>query len=131
MPIVSGGVTYNTSCVYNGNNQHIKGQVGANIVIHGPSINQSDFVLTCGPPCTAAQNSIINTFLAQGGTFPVTVPKKGSQLPAPSSMQITGPASRYCLEGRAPQYTDIIFHATPDAGVVEGPCPADASLHYP
>lgn len=26
MPIVDNGITYNTSCVYNGNNEHIKGE---------------------------------------------------------------------------------------------------------
>lgn len=131
MPIVSGGTTYNTSCVFNGNNEHVKGEVGSNVVIKGPVINQSDFKLICGAACDQAQNSILTTFLAQGGTFPVNVPKQGSALPAPTSLQITGPASRYCIEGRAPQYTDIVYHATEQAAVNKGPCPSDPALHYP
>ena len=78
MPIISGGQTFNTACIYNGNNVHIKGQVSSNIVIDGPSIAQADFALPCGSDCSAAQADIINTFLAKGGTFPIAVPKAGS-----------------------------------------------------
>lgn len=131
MPIVDNGTTYNTSCVYNGNNEHIKGTQSSNVVIHGPIINESDFVLTCGGACTATQNNIISIFKAQGGSFPVTVPKKGSTLPSPTSLATTGPASDYCLEGRAPQFSDVIYHATPDEAVTKGPCPTTPTLHYP
>ena len=131
MPVVSGGTTYNTACVYNGNNMHIKGQVTSNVILNGPTINQADFVLTCGASCSAAQNSIISTFIAQGGSFPITVPSKGSTLPAPTIVN-AGNASRYCLEARSPAYSDIIYHAAPSSSSPEqGACPADAALHYP
>ncbi len=129
MPIVSGGTTYNTSCTYAGNNQHIAGTVSSNVVVHGPTINQADFALTCGAACTAAQNNIISTFIAQGGTFPVTVPKNGSALPAPT-MVTTGNATTYCLEGRSPTHTDVIYHVEPGGSLTAGPCTA-VGLHYP
>lgn len=131
MPIVSGGVTYNTSCAYAGNNAHIAGQVSSNVIIHGPSIVQSDFILTCGPACTTAQNNILSTFTSQGGTFPLAVPKSGSILPQPT-MQSAGAATRFCIEGRSPQFVDVVYHAKSDNQSVEdGPCVADPTLHYP
>ena len=131
MPVTSGGTTYNTSCVYNGNNLHVAGTVASNVVIHGPTVQQSDIVLICGAACTTAQSSIVSTFLSQGGSFPITVPKNGASLPAPT-LQTTGNASRYCLEGRSSSYSDIIYHMSPSSSTLEsGPCPADAALHYP
>lgn len=131
MPITSGGITYNNSCVFSGNNLHAKGTGSSNIVMQGPVIQQSDFVLTCGSACNSAQSSIISAFVSQGGGFPITVPKNGATLPAPT-MQTTGNASRYCLEGRSSVFVDIIYHMTPSSQDIEsGPCPADAALHYP
>lgn len=131
MPIVDGGTTYNTSCIYNGNNMHVKGQVASNVVINGPTINQNDFVLSCGSACSSAQSQIVSTFLAQGGSFPITVPKSGSTLPAPT-LSTTGPASDFCLEGRSPQFVDIIYHTVPNSsGPESGPCPTSGTLHYP
>lgn len=132
MPVVDAGVTYNTSCTYNGNNEHVAGTISSNVVIQGPTINQSDFVLKCGAACNAAQANVINTFLAQGGHFPVMVPKKGSTLPAPTlTTDPGGRATKYCIEGRSSQFSDIIYHATPDTSPQEpGPCPV-LGLHYP
>lgn len=132
MPVVDGGTTYNTSCSYDGNNAHVKGILTSNVVIHGPVFYQSDFVLTCGAACTTAQNNMIAAFLDQGGTFPVTVPKKGSILPAPTSVTF-GNANTYCLEGRSPSFPDITYHTTPDSASMPelGPCPENPSLHYP
>ncbi len=131
MPVVSGGTTYNTSCVYSGNNMHIKGTVSSNVILNGPTINEASFGLTCGSACETAQAGILSSFLAQGGTFPITVPKKGAALPAPT-MQTTGNATRYCLEGRSSGYSDVIYHVAPNsASIMDGPCPADPGLHYP
>ncbi|MFZ1801609.1 MAG: type II secretion system protein [Candidatus Saccharimonas aalborgensis] len=131
MPIVSGGTTYNTSCVYSGNNAHIKGQVGSNVVISGPNFNQSDFVLTCGSACSTVQSNIISSFTSQGGSFPITVPKSGSSLPAPV-LVTTGVASKFCLEGRSPQFSSVVYHVVPSSSAPEsGPCPTDPTLHYP
>lgn len=131
MPIVSGGTTYNTACVFDGNNAHIKGSVSSNVVIGGPDIALSDFTLSCGPVCDAARNDILAQFQAQGGTFPLKVPKSGSTLPAPTSVSY-GPASRFCVEGRSGAYTDIVYHATDQTQAIEGgPCPSDPELHYP
>lgn len=131
MPVTSEGTTYNNSCAFDGNNLHIKGTGSSNVVIQGPVIQQSDLVLTCGSACSLAQSSIISAFISQGGSFPITVPKKGATLPAPS-MQATGNATRYCLEGRSSGFVDIIYHTVPSSSRVEsGPCPTDATLHYP
>ncbi len=131
MPITDGVTVYNNSCSFDGNNLHAKGTGASNVVIQGPVIQQSDFVLICGSACTTAQASITSTFLSQGGTFPITVPKKGTTLPAPT-LQTTGNASRFCLEGRSAAFTDIIYHMTPSSsGLESGPCPTDAALHYP
>ncbi len=131
MPITNGIHTYNTSCVFSGNNFHIKGQEAANVVLHGPLINQEDIVITCGSACTAAQNSIITAFLQQGGEFPVTVPKNGSALPAPTNYTTIGPATMFCVEGRSPLYNDLLYHATPSEGMSTGPCSLGTDLHYP
>lgn len=131
MPVMSGGTTYNTSCSYAGKNLHISGQSGSNLLLHGPTINESDFALTCGGACAAAQNDIKAAFIAQGGTFPITVSSGSSTLPAPQLIT-TGSATRYCLESRSPDYYDVIFHTTSDnTKLVEGACPDDPELHYP
>jgi prepilin-type N-terminal cleavage/methylation domain-containing protein len=38
MPINDGAATYNTACVFSGNNMHLKGQISSNVVIQGPTI---------------------------------------------------------------------------------------------
>jgi len=132
MPIAVGSTQYNTACVYNGNNAHIKGTVASNVVIKGPTIVESDFTLTCGTVCDEVQQKIIDIFKAQGGTFPLIVPKNGSTLPAPSSMSNIGVATRFCLEARSAQFDDIVYHATSENQKLDkGPCLADAELHYP
>lgn len=131
MPIVISGVTYNTTCVYSGTNLHVKGQSGSNVLINGPIVNQSSIVLTCGAGCTNVQNAIIATFVAQGGTFPITVPSNGSTLPAPTVVN-AGSSTRFCLEARSGRYDDIVYHTTSeDNSIVSGACPSDPALHYP
>ena len=131
MPTTDGTTTYNTECDYNGNNLHVKGTTSSNVVIQGPTVNQSDFVLTCGSACAAAQTSIINTFLQQGGSFPITVPKSGSTLPAPTLITV-GTATQYCLQGLSTQFADVEYHVTETSSMPEsGPCPVNAALHYP
>ena len=131
MPITGGGTTYNTACVYNGNNLHVKGTVSSNVVIQGPSITSDEFVLNCGAVCTAAQSNILSTFQAQGGTFPVTVISSGASLPAPTLVS-SGTASRYCLQARSSQFTNIVYYITSEMSkYASGECPADPALHYP
>lgn len=131
MPITADGNTYNNLCRYDGNNLHIKGTVSSNVVFHGPVVTKSDIILSCGDACNIARNNILQTFEDQGGTFPIKVPKKEKQLPAPNLVTM-GVANRYCLEGRSAKYTDIIYHAT-DAGTgaEPGACADDPELHYP
>lgn len=132
MPIVVNGSTYNTVCSYDGNNAHIKGQESSNIVLLGPEINQSDIVLNCGAACSAAQQQMVELFLLQGGYFPITVPKKGAELPPPTEYITDEQASKFCLEGRSVHFDDVIYHATSSKQEVEdGPCSPDAELHYP
>lgn len=132
MPIKSStGTVYNTSCSFAGNNVHVAGQNSSNIVIHGPTVDEGDFDLTCGPECESVQAEIIQVFKAQLGTFPVKVPKKSVPLPEPQSVS-QGAATRFCLEARSPQFDSVIYHATSETqNLTPGPCPADPALHYP
>lgn len=132
MPITSGGTTYNTSCSFAGNNIHAAGTNASNVVWHGPTLQQSDITLICGPVCNSTVSTMISQFLAQGGTFPITVPSKNVPLPPYSSVQSTGAATRFCLEGSSVQNTDIIYHTSSENNkVTSGPCPSDPALHYP
>lgn len=131
MPIVSGGTTYNTACSYAGINMHISGQQGSNLVLHGPSVNSSDFVLTCGSACITAQNSIIDIFRQQGGTWPIVVPKASAALPSATGFTTTGPATQYCIQGTSPEFSDIVYHKQSGGNLESGPCPDGLGLHYP
>lgn len=132
MPITSGGTSYNTSCSFAGNNIHVAGTNSSNVVWQGPTIQQSNVTLTCGSSCSTATTSLINEFLAQGGTFPITVPNQNVLLPPYSSTQSTGPATRFCLQGTSVQYSDVVYHTTSEnMSVVVGACPSDPALHYP
>lgn len=131
MPIVVSGTTYNTSCSFAGNNIHAAGQGSSNIVWKGPTLQQSDITLSCGAACDSASSTMISEFLAQGGTFPLTVSGQNVALPAYTS-QNTGPATRFCIEGTAVPFSDIVYHTTSEnASVVAGACPNDPALHYP
>lgn len=132
MPVVDGGTTYNTACTVAGQNVHIKGQKSSNIVFHGPSVDLSDFELTCGPACDTAQQNIISIFEQQGGTWPLTVTGTSVPLPNPTNFAPTSNASKYCLQGISTAQPDIVYHATnTDKHLQEGPCPEDPELHYP
>lgn len=131
MPITSGGTTYNTACTYAGINMHVSGQNSSNVVLHGPTINATDFTLTCGNACTTAQNTITAIFQQQGGTWPISVPKGSVALPAATSFSATGPATSYCLQGTSPDYSDIVYHISSGGALQSGPCPNNGSLHYP
>jgi prepilin-type N-terminal cleavage/methylation domain-containing protein len=133
MPITSsdGSTTYNTSCVLSGKNLHVKGQVSSNIVIDGPTVQQSDIVLNCGSRCDAALSAMIDEFLAQNGSFPLTIPNQQVALPDPV-LTSYGSATDYCLEARASAFNDIVYHTlTGGNSVVVGSCPNDPELHYP
>jgi prepilin-type N-terminal cleavage/methylation domain-containing protein len=137
------GLSGFTGCTYSGNNLHASGTQSSNVVVQGPTINApgnntggTPFDLGCstGPnpaECSSAQSSIVSTFLAQGGTFPVTVIKSPSTLPAPTDVT-TGAATTYCIQAQSSQYIDIVYHAIPSSpGPEPGPCPNGLGLHYP
>lgn len=131
MPITDGASVFNTVCVFSGNNVHVKGTGGTNVVLKGPVIDQSEIVLKCGPACTTAVSEIISQFTAQGGSFPVTVPKKSVALPS-STMVSYGSATKFCLEARSSVHDDIVYHTSSrDHSVQAGFCPEDPELHYP
>ncbi|HTK39597.1 MAG TPA: prepilin-type N-terminal cleavage/methylation domain-containing protein [Patescibacteria group bacterium] len=131
MPIVDGSTTYNTSCAFAGLNIHVKGQKTSNVIFHGPTVAKSDVTLGCGPVCTDTMNNIISDFEAQGGTWPITVPSKQVVMPEPS-LQSYGKATKYCLEARYVQYSDVVYHiVSGSTKYTEGVCPPDAELHYP
>jgi len=122
-----------TSCSFQGNGNgakiHVKGTTGSNSIWQSP-IARTNVVLSCGSACTAAANSMISQFEGQGGTFPITVPTNQVSLPEPL-LQPNGPASRYCLQGAAADYGDVLFHTvSTDSSVRSGACPYDPGLNY-
>ncbi len=133
MPTTDGSTTWNTVCEFAGNNFHIKGTQSSNVLLQGPLPNKGSFVLTCGSVCTAAQNNIITVFEAQGGTWPITIPKKQVPMPNPALVTKENTATDFCLEGRSTAYSDIVYHTTPQTSSTasSGPCPPNAALDYP
>ena len=131
MPITDGSNTYNTACTFAGQNVHVSGTVASNVVIQGPSFSQDDFTLKCGSACDAARQTILDDFLSQGGTFPISVPKQQVALPDPV-LSTYGTATQYCLEAASAMFADIRYHVSRDQHTPQsGPCPSDSSLHYP
>ena len=126
----------NTACGFEGNKTgakiHAKGTNGSNAIWSDP-INQTDLSITCGSDqaaCNQAINDMITQFSAQGGTFPIEIPEKNVPLPEPTQVP-NGPASRYCLEGRANDYPDIAYYILSETkAIVAGGCPNDPSLQY-
>ena len=133
MPIKSadGQTTYNTSCVFSGNNIHVKGQVSSNAIFNGPVVDESEVQLPCGSVCTTAVATLKQQFLLQNGSFPLTVPKSQVSLP-PYELTSYGNATKYCLEGVSSRFSDIVYHTnSTDKTVVTGACTDDPELHYP
>lgn len=136
MPVVNSGTTYSTGCMFSGNNFHIKGKKGSNVVINGPEVTEAEFISDYNAKCSndacvAARTMIINTFKSQGGGFPISVPKSNVMMPEPTTVA-TGNATEYCLESRSVTHGDIAYHKThADADVVDGLCPENPNLHYP
>ncbi len=126
----------NTACSFQGNGTgakiHVTGTNGSNTIWSSP-VEQSDLVLGCGaqqPTCDQAITTMISQFIAQGGVFPIIVPNQNMSLPEPTQVP-NGPADRYCLEGRASNYPDIVYYVSSSTKMVTaGQCPNDASLHY-
>lgn len=126
----------NNACSFQGNGGgakiHVTGTQSTNAIWSSP-INESDITLSCGSDqatCDAILATIKSQFLAQGGTFPITVPDNNVPLPEPTLVP-NGQADRYCLEGRAVGYSDIVYHTTnEDERAATGTCPNDPSLHY-
>lgn len=126
----------NTACSFQGNQVgtkiHAKGTNGTNSIWNSP-IAQADLTIDCGAQqqaCDDAVASMITQFTAQGGEFPIVVPDKNVALPEPTQVP-NGPANRFCLEGRANDFPDIVYHVhSDDRQLTAGECPNDASLHY-
>ncbi len=126
----------NTACKFQGNGGgakiHVKGTSGSNTIWNSP-VQQSNLTLSCGSQqasCDQAIADMISQFSAQGGVFPVTVPNNTVPLPEPTQVP-NGPANRYCLEGRASDFPDIVFYVlSTDLTLTAGECPSDSTLHY-
>lgn len=132
MPIVNNGTTYNTACSFAGQNIHVSGQKTTNVVLKGPTVEMSEFELTCGPICDQAQQDILDIFAQQGGTWPLSVTGDAVALPAPTNFSPTSNATAFCLQATSPAYNDIVFHVTnADERIQSGPCPDNPELHYP
>ena len=125
-----------TACSFQGNQVgtkiHAKGTNGSNTIWTSP-VSESTLTISCPEQqsvCDEAIDAMISQFLAQGGGFPVVVPEKNVPLPEPTSIP-NGPANRFCLEGRASDYPDIVYYVLSDNdSVMAGSCPDDPSLHY-
>jgi type II secretory pathway pseudopilin PulG len=126
----------NTTCSFQGNKIgtkiHTKGTKGSNSIWNSP-IAQSELTIDCGDEqaaCEQAVATMIDQFSAQGGEFPIEVPDKNVPLPEPTQVP-NGPASRFCLEGRANDYPAIVYYVMNDAQhITAGECPNDPSLQY-
>lgn len=126
----------NTACSFQGNSNgtkiHVSGTNSSNNIWTSP-ISQSDITLSCTgqqAACDQALSTMVSQFTAQGGTFPIEVPLKNVSLPEPTQVP-NGPANRYCLEGRASTFPDIVYYALSDSDeIIAGGCPNDSSLHY-
>lgn len=126
----------NNACSFQGSGGgakiHVTGTQSTNAIWSSP-IDQSDLTLDCGSnqaACDAILDTIKSQFIAQGGTFPITVPSNNVSLPEPTLVP-NGQADRYCLEARAVGYTDILSHTlSEDEQITPGLCPNDPSLHY-
>lgn len=126
----------NTACSFQGNGNgakiHVKGTNGSNTIWNSP-VQQNALSLSCGSQqaaCDQAIANMISQFTAQGGTFPIVVPNGNVSLPEPAQVP-NGPANRYCLEGRANDFPDIVFYIHSDTNRLQaGGCPNDPSLHY-
>lgn len=128
----------NTACQFQGSGGgggakiHVKGTVSSNAIWNSP-IDQADLTLDCGAEqstCDQALASMINQFVAQGGTFPVVAPGSNVPLPAPTQVP-NGLADRYCIEGRSANYPAVAYHFLSQSDTLAiGSCPADDTLRY-
>lgn len=132
MPIQSadGTITYATTCT---------GQWGIDIGggSHGSYLStpiQSNFEISSCPGCTdgyyapyntyaaAVRDTIRETFLAQGGTFPVTV-TNNTPVALPTPTQNGGSSDSYCIEATHDRYSHLHYRVTSDTTVPEeGTC---------
>lgn len=126
----------NTACSFQGNDNgakiHAKGTNGSNTIWDSP-VQQSQLALTCESQqsvCDQAIDSMIAQFMAQGGVFPIVVPDRNVPLPEPTQVP-NGPANRFCLEGRANDFPEIVYYVlSDDQAITAGECPNDPSLQY-
>lgn len=126
----------NTVCSFEGSKAgakiHTKGTNGSNTIWDSPIV-EDDLVINCDSyqsECDQAIDTMVLQFLAQGGVFPIIVPDNNQPLPEPTLVP-NGPADRYCLEGRASNFPDIVYHMqSEDQSASIGECPNDPELHY-
>lgn len=134
MPIEDATKTYFTSCSFSGKNIHAKGQVSSNIVFHGPEVTEAEVDMTnskCGAICDTVELDIKNNFIAQGGSWPISVPNKQVSMPEFDVIP-TGKATKYCLEARFVDYNDVVTHIlSGESEFHDGYCPDDPELGYP
>ena len=131
MPVQQDGTVYNTGCMFSGQNFHVKGNSGYNVVLNGPTVIELAFQLSCGSACTQVRQTIVDDFLDQGGSFPITVPNGNVKMPIAETMTY-GQATDFCLEAKSVTYDDIVYHTTQKVSrPVSGLCPESPSLHYP
>lgn len=135
MPTEEGGTVYNTGCKFAGNNVLVKGKAGSQVNLHGPTMTRDEFLANyaadCSMPvCLAARDAMLAAFEAQGGVFPLTVPKNNVTMPEATTVA-TDNATEYCLESRSVDYVDVAYHKTQaDSDVVDGTCPDNPDLYY-
>lgn len=134
LPVRTGESSYYLYCNFRGSNLELKTTKSSTLVLQGPEIDRRDFSLSyslCGEVCDAVELEIKNAFLAQGGTWPITVPDSQVGLPAPQVVP-SAQATQYCLELRSTTYTNVVVHARSGKNeVTMGYCPTHSRLGYP
>lgn len=125
-----------TTCQYQGSGSgakmHVKGTSGSNAIWNSP-VNESSLQISCGNQqydCEQALAAMSTQFKSQGGSFPIIVSKNPVSLPQPTQRP-SGPANRFCLEGRSVAFNNIVYSASSsDFTITQAPCPADPELKY-
>lgn len=123
MPIASGSTTYASRCegqwgmdITDGShNSYLATPIQQTFTLVGSACSNPDSNSAyCHPYYAAALSSttaLRDTFLAQGGTFPITM-QNNSGAPLPTPTPLTGPSSTYCVEATSTHYAELRYKLT-------------------
>ncbi len=123
MPISSGANTYASTCTgqwgmdINGgtHSSYLSTPIQQTFTLVGSACSNPDSNSAyCHPYYAAATNSttaLRNAFIAQGGTFPITM-QNNANAPLPTPSPLTGPSSTYCVEATSTRFTELRYKLT-------------------